>query len=63
MSTVPARALLEPLREDYFRAIAYSAFFAIVITRVEDGTFVYITDRFCALMGQSNRQLGERSAT
>lgn len=50
------------LREKHFRAIADSAPFAIVITRVSDGSFVYVNDRFCALMGVTREHFNKKVA-
>jgi PAS domain S-box-containing protein len=61
--TITARADTEPLGEDAFRKIADSAPFAIVITRVADGRFVYANERFCTLMGLSRDQLVGVSAS
>lgn len=50
------------IREDQFRMIADSAPFAIIITRLSDGRFVYVNDRFCALMGKTREFFAGRSA-
>lgn len=43
--------------EDKFRHLAESAPFAIVVTRLEDGVFLFVNDRYCKIVGAAHAEI------
>ncbi len=62
VSAITKQTFSAALSDEQFRTIADSAPFAIVITRLSDGSFIYVNDNYCSLLGVNREQLEDRAA-